>query len=148
MTVNEILDFAIKEEENAANFYKELAAKMKREWMKQAFLDFAKEEMKHKAILLKIKKGETIKTVPQKILDLKIVENLKREMVITDDLDYREALLIAMKAEKEAYLLYSLLANQAEDEETKELLTMLANEEAKHKLKFETEYDDLVFQEN
>jgi rubrerythrin len=148
MTVNEILDFAIKEEENAANFYKELAEKMKREWMKQAFLDFAKEEMKHKAILLKIKKGNTIKTVPQKILDLKIVENLKREMVITDDLDYREALLIAMKAEKEAYLLYSLLANRAEDKETKELLTMLANEEAKHKLKFETEYDDLVFQEN
>jgi len=148
MTVDEILDFAIKEEENAANFYKELAEKMKREWIKQAFLDFAKEEMKHKAILLKIKKDNTITSVPQKVLDLKIVENLKKEMVITDDLDYREALLIAMKAEKEAYLLYSLLAAQTNDQETKNLLTMLANEEAKHKLKFETEYDDLVFQEN
>jgi len=148
MTVDEVLYFAIKEEEKASKFYRDLANKMKRKWMKNTFLEFAKEEMRHKAILLDIKEKGTLKLVSDKVLNLKIIDNLKKEVAISSDLDYREALLIAMKAEKEAYILYSKLAEECEDISTKNLLITLANEEAKHKLKFEIEYDDLVFQEN
>ena len=42
-SVDEVLDFAISEEEAAAQFYTDLAAKMDRAWMRQAFEDFANE---------------------------------------------------------------------------------------------------------
>lgn len=147
-TINEILDFAINEEEKASKFYRKLADKMKRNWMQDVFLDFSKEELRHKAILIDIKNKGMIKTVSEKVLNLKIIDNINKEVAITDDLDYIDALLVAMKAEKEAFILYSKLAEEAEDEDTKNLLSTLANEEAKHKLKFEIEYDDLVLQDN
>ena len=40
-SVNDILDFAISEEEAAAKFYRSLAQKMDRAWMRQVFEDFA-----------------------------------------------------------------------------------------------------------
>ena len=50
-SVDEILDFAIKNEEGAAEFYRDLAAKMKQESMREVFLGFSKEEEGHKARL-------------------------------------------------------------------------------------------------
>jgi rubrerythrin len=60
------------------------------------------------------------------------------------DLGYQEALILAMKREKAAFRLYSDLAEQSTDPELKAILLSLAQEEAKHKLRFEIEYDDVV----
>jgi rubrerythrin len=46
--VDEILDFAIGQEEEAALFYKGLAETMDRPWMSKVFLDFSREEEGHK----------------------------------------------------------------------------------------------------
>ncbi len=56
-TVNELLDFAISEEEKASEFYVGLADRMDRPWMKKIFVEFSREELGHKAILEGIKKG-------------------------------------------------------------------------------------------
>jgi rubrerythrin len=40
------------------------------------------------------------------------------------------------------------LSERAENEEMRELFQMLAQEESKHKLRFELEYDDYVLREN
>ena len=53
-----------------------------------------------------------------------------------------------MKAEKNAFVMYTSLAEQADDPDIREMFMALAQEEAKHKLSFEMEYDDLVFTEN
>ena len=53
--VNNILDFAINEEQMAVDFYSELAENAKTEDMKLVFAEFAEEEIKHKQLLLKIK---------------------------------------------------------------------------------------------
>ena len=53
-----------------------------------------------------------------------------------------------MKREKSAFKLYSDIARSAQDEELRELFLGLAQEEAKHKLRFEVEYDDEVYREN
>ena len=50
-SVDEILDFAILNEENAAKFYYDLAEKVDTPAMKDVFLSFAKEEEGHKAKL-------------------------------------------------------------------------------------------------
>ena len=57
---------------------------------------------------------------------------------------YQDALTVAMKKEKAAFKLYSDLAATAPDEKTKTLFLALAQEEARHKLRFEIEYDDML----
>ena len=148
-SIEEVLDFAIIEEEKAHDFYMELAKKTKKPWMKKTFEQFAQEEMEHKALLLGVKAGGELKPVEGKILDLKILETLKDEDITNlEQVDYEDALKIAMQKEKEAYLLYMGLAEQVEDGRIRELFLRLAQEEANHKLRFETEYDDYVLREN
>jgi len=71
-SVDALLDFAIKEEEEAAAFYSELSSKMQKPYMKKVFEDFAKEEMGHKAKLLGVKEGKYLEPSKKKIMDLKI----------------------------------------------------------------------------
>ena len=44
--------------------------------------------------------------------------------------------------------MYTTLADLADNEQAREVLLSLAQEEAKHKLHFEIEYDDLILKEN
>jgi len=53
-----------------------------------------------------------------------------------------------MKAEKAAFILYTDLALATDDPGLKETLLRPAQEEAKHKLRFEIEYDDEILKEN
>jgi rubrerythrin len=146
-SVDEILDFAIGKEEEAAKFYTELAGKVSKPNIKEMFEQFAREEKGHKAKLLAAKQGKVLQKSEKKILDLKIGDHL--ELVeLTPNIDFQDALILAMKAEKNAFKLYNSLAEQADDPAIRDMLLALAQEEAKHKLRFETEYDELVFTEN
>ena len=146
-SVDEILDFAIGEEEKASQFYTDLAAKVNKENISDIFKQFAQEELGHKAKLVAAKEGKFLQKSEKKILDLKIGDHL--ELVeLTAEIDFQDALILAMKAEKNAYRLYNSLAEQADDVAIREILFTLAQEEAKHKLRFELEYDDLVYTEN
>ena len=53
-----------------------------------------------------------------------------------------------MKKEKAAFKLYTDLSEKAGDESLRSFFLALAQEEAKHKLSFELEYDDYVLTEN
>lgn len=146
-TVDEVLDFAIKNEEEAAGFYQGLAAKVDRAWMKKIFEGFALEEVGHKTKLLEVKSGKKLISAQKKVLDLKIGDYLVAPDA-TGELDYQQALILAMKKEKVAFKMYTDLADAIDDEGLKGTFLSLANEEAKHKLRFEIEYDSYVMQEN
>lgn len=143
-SIAEVLDFAIREEEQAADFYRSLAAKMDRPAMQQVFEDFAREEDGHKAKLERVKAGEKVISAKEKPLDLKIVDYLVQVDPFREEMDYQQALVVAMKKEKAAYVLYTSLAESTEDPNLKETFQALAQEEAKHKLRFEIEYDEGV----
>ncbi len=145
---DKVLDFAIQKEEEAAEFYRSLATKMARKPMQEVFAGFAKEEMGHKAKLVAVKAGHKLTLSARSITDLKLGDFLVEPQKTRSDLTYQEALIIAMKAEKAAYALYNNLAGAADKPELKELFLMLAQEEAKHKLRFEVEYDEVVLAEN
>ena len=149
-SVNDILDFAISEEEAAAKFYTELAAKMTRDWMQKVFEGFADEEKGHKEKLLSVKAGAHPLLTDQAVTDLKISDYLIEvdPEVQGSELDYQQALIVAMKKEKAAFKLYSNLAEQTEQQEYRNLFRALAQEEAKHKLRFEIEYDEQFLSEN
>ncbi len=148
-SVDDILDFAIGEEEQAFAFYTDLAGQMDSQAMKKTFLDFAQEEKGHKAKLLAIKKGKVSMLSSEQVADLKIGDYLVDVDVDTEaKLTYQDALIVAMKKEKAAFRLYTDLASKTDDGNLRETLLNLAQEEAKHKLRFEVEYDDYVFDEN
>jgi len=146
-SVDEILDFAIRGEEEAATFYTELSDRVEKDWMKKAFLTFAKEELGHKAKLESIKAGKKLFPSQKAVLDLKIGDYLV-EAEVAPQMDYQDALIVAMKKEKAAFKLYSDLAQSTDDRDLRNTLLALAHEEANHKLRFEVEYDEFVLREN
>lgn len=146
-SVDEILNFAIEKEEEAAAFYRELAGRMEWPQMSKTFEEFAREEDGHKAKLLGVKKGKLLMKAAAKVTDLKIGDYLV-DVEPSGDLDYQNALILAMKREKAAFKLYTNLAAATDDSNLKALFLNLAQEEAKHKLRFELEYDEHILTEN
>jgi rubrerythrin len=146
-SVENILNFAIEKEEEAAEFYEQLAAKMAPDYMKEIFLGFAQEEKQHKARLLHVKQGGQLLSAKEKVIDLKIGDYLVA-VEPSGDMNYQQALIIAMKAEKAAFKLYMDLSKTTDDVSLKNLFVALAQEEAKHKLRFEIEFDENIMQEN
>ena len=147
-SVDEILDYAIRKEQEAADLYMSLAGKVEKKHMKVIFEEFALEEKGHKLKLEKIKEGKLdFSPLSQKITDLKIGDYLV-DTSPDADLTYQQALIIAMKEEKAAFRLYNDLAALTDNPEFKQIFLGLAQEEAKHKLRFEIEYDDMILTEN
>ena len=147
LKIDEILDFAIEEEENARLFYLDLAAKMENPKMKEVFEQFAQEELGHKKKLQNIKARESIPVTHERVQDLQIADYTV-EVQPSPDMSYQDALLLAMNKEKKAFQLYLDLADAINDAQIKELFMILAQEEAKHKLRFELEYDQVILSEN
>jgi rubrerythrin len=145
-SVDEVLDFAIGEEQAAHDFYMDLSTKVEKPWMKKALQDFAKEEAGHKQKLLGVKSGKQLLPAQTKVLDLQLADYL----VVGEPkatLTYQDALIIAMKKEKAAWRLYSDLAAAVTEPGLVGTFKALAIEEANHKLRFETEYDEMVLKE-
>ncbi len=142
-TINDALDFAIGEEQAAADFYLSLAQTTMVPGMREALAEFAREELNHKAKLEAIKEGTAFSFASRRIVDLKITEYVV-EVIPDPQMTYRDALIVAMKKEKAALKLYADLAEMAGDDSLRTTFLALSQEEAGHKLRFEAEYDDLL----
>lgn len=145
--LQEVIGFAAEKEAEAAAFYQEASRRVERFHMKEAFKEMAKEEQRHKELLegINVEKvaGKKIERVP----DLKISDYLV-DVEYSPDMDYRDLLILAMKREEKSFKLYNEVAEKSDDPGLKRLFQVLAQEEAKHKLKLETEYDDYVLRED
>ena len=141
---DEILEFAIGRELNAHQFFVDLADQMDNPTMRLLFENFAKEELRHKAALeLEVMKRGKVVAAPQDAADLDQTDI----MVAIDpetNIDYKNALLLAINKETKSFRLYVDLAAMLKDKESREVLLSLAEEEAKHKARFEIEYDMAV----
>lgn len=146
-SAEDILDFAIGNEENAARFYQDLAERTEIPGMAQVFKDFAKEERLHKVKLQEIKRTGRTTSFGNAVMDIKLSDYVG-DVDDEEPVDYQSALILAMKKEKKAFQLYMALADRTEDPGLKELMIGMAQEEAKHKLRFELEYDEHILQDN
>ena len=59
------------------------------------------------------------------------------------EINYREILLMAMQKEEASFQTYVSLVPKMNNEESRDVLLAIAEEEVKHKLRFEMEYDML-----
>jgi rubrerythrin len=146
-TIDDILDFAIMAEQEAVDFYNSLSTQSKNDQMKKVFLEFAQEEMKHKTRLLNVRETGSFTMAEGKVRDLKISDYLV-DVSPSPDMTYPDALVLAMRKEKNAFRLYMMLSEEAPGKHMQELFLSLAQEEARHKLRFELEYDEFILREN
>ena len=140
----EVLELAIAREIEAYNFYLALADRVEDRQIRKAFKDLAKEELEHKAKLeLEVMKTGRTVAVERKPL------RPERNYILSDnesplDMDYKDMLLLGIEKEEAAFRTYVNLVASVLDEESREVLLAIAEEEVKHKLRFETEYDLLL----
>ncbi len=146
-TTEEILRFAIDQEEKARDFYLALAERVTSPQVRKAMLDFAEEEAGHKRKLEEVLAGRMDALPAEAPEDLRLSDAMP-ELVATPDMDYQAALTLAMKAEDRMRQLYEGLAASARDAAMRELFIALAREEGEHKLLFERAYDDDINREN
>ena len=146
--LEEIIDFAIEKEREAAEFYQKISNDEEDfSGSKKMFAEFAAEEQKHEKILQKFKTQGITKSL--EAYQLKWITDIKRSDYLVDldyeqGMPYNEILLLAMKREEKALKLYNDFLDQADTDEGKKLFKVLCQEEAKHKLALETIYDDYM----
>jgi rubrerythrin len=146
-SVEDVLDFAIRAEQEAVDFYSGLAARSAHKQMRDVFTEFAREEMKHKSRLIDIRENKTLVLLGEVVRDMKISDYLV-DVPASPDMTYPDALVLAMKKEKNAFRLYMFLSEETPDPVMKNLFLNLAQEESRHKLRFEIEYDEYILREN
>jgi rubrerythrin len=144
-SIGEVIEFAAMREEEARQFYTSLSEQTSDLFMKKIFMDFAHEEKKHRDTLenLDTKGLERIfNNIIEPVNDLELTKDTP-EISQQRDLDFKDALILAMKREDKSHHLYSLLAEMSEDETVSLLFIGLAREEAHHRLRIERAYKAL-----
>ena len=144
-TFEEIIQYAANKEKEAVAFYGEVAKKAPNAKERAILQGFAREEMKHQALFENFGKNK------QKIqgYDFKWIPDIKRSNYIVDmeykeGMDYVDLLRLAIKREEKSLELYNELLGKTDKEELQNVFKMLCQEEAGHKLKLETIYDDYM----
>lgn len=139
----EVVTFAIRKEAEAYNLYTTYGQLSKNPGTKVMFQELAKEEQKHREILEGVKKEDVTAYKLEKIPDMKIGDFID-EQEFSPDMDFASALRLAIKREEHALKLYNHMAQGTDDVQLKKLFSSLAQEESKHKLRLESEYDENV----
>ncbi len=139
-SIDEVLEFAIAREVEAHELYMYIAQHVKTLVMRKVCEEFAKEELEHKAKLEfeMMKAGKVVSQSEQPVLNISDYIGEQGDPI---DMNYRELLVFAIKKEETSIRLYSDLANIVGEEESREVLLALANEENQHRLRFELEYN-------
>jgi rubrerythrin len=130
MNVNALdaLGIGIYNEQSAFDFYKNLSETIQNPSGQERFRFLSLDEKRHRALLeeryLKESGGQKFSFDLQKVKKIKIT--------ISDQASAKEALHLALEAEREAYNSYMRAASQARDQQGKKMYESLASEEDKH----------------
>jgi len=153
-SVEEIIEYAIAKELEAYELYMALSKRVRNPQMRKLLEELAKEELEHKAKLeLEIMKAgkavtETVRSAEAKAHAKAVVgEMMAAAPSELEQMDYEDMLFLGIKKEKLSFRLYIDLAQMVENAESREVLISLAEEEARHKVRFEMEYDEVVRKE-
>jgi rubrerythrin len=142
---DDVVNFAIKKEEYAMDFYKQCAERAKNPGLKKFFQEMVEEEERHRDMLKGLEPYGLDEFTLDKVEDLKISDYLV-DVPFREDMTYQEALTLAMKREEKAHEFYEAWQSKCAHEKTSKLFEKLANEELKHKRKIENMYDEEILE--
>jgi rubrerythrin len=146
-TIDAALDFAIEREQEAVDFYLQLAAQTDEGMLKKTLTSFAGVEAGHKKKLQAAKTGAARVGEVGTVTDMKIGDYLI-DVQPGPEMTLQDALIVAMKREKAAMDFYADLAENVVDAGLRTLFNQLAREEAAHKLSFEAAYEKQFLSDN
>jgi len=145
---SEVFEFAIAREVQAYHFYMEIAKRSADAAIQRVFEGLAQEELEHKRKLEleMMKMGLTVEVQedPGKPTRKYVISNTDEPL----DMDYKDMLLLAIAKEDAAFRTYISMLPLAYDDDSREVLLGIAQEEVKHKYRFEAEYDMLLKQDS
>lgn len=145
--IDKTIQFAIDKEQEAIDFYTDLAGKVKIPAVADELRKLAQMEMGHREKLKNLDVEAFIAQPAKQQKDLKIADyTVKSE--VHPDMSWQDIITVAMHRELAAVNLYTDLAALVEDPAVKRLFENLAAEEQKHKLYLETLWDQDVMKEN
>jgi len=146
-TFEDIIEFAIKREEEAVKAYGDMADIAKTPGLKKLLLDLQEEEKNHKKLLQEVTKEKIESLEIEDVTDLKISDYLIEESP-SADVNFQDVLILAAKKEQKAVELYSNLERKVKKKELKKLFEFLIQQEKSHKLRLEEEYEKHILEVN
>jgi rubrerythrin len=134
-TFDEVLDFAIVQEKAAQQFYSKLAQEVQDPAVKEFYQQLTNEEKEHERRLWSLK-GYAFALREPDLRDLSESGYLDA-MPVPENVSLKEAVQFAIRKERSAEHLYTLLADLAQREELEELFRVLSGQELRHRQAFE-----------
>ncbi|MDA3838685.1 MAG: ferritin family protein [Candidatus Delongbacteria bacterium] len=141
-----IITIAVGNEVEAHEFYKGVADKATDASLKSIFNELAEDELKHKQLLEGYLNNDLKEMTFNETKDYKITESLPLPE-LSMDMKYTDAIVLAMKKEKDAVEMYNKFADASVNEEQKNIFLELSKMEKGHKAKLEDIYNDTAFVE-
>ena len=141
---NEVVEFAISRELDAYNFYLSLAKFSKDPKISQILEQLAEEELEHKNKLeMELIKNGIVVDQTEKDYILANSDYVISNVPVVD-IEYKDLLELCIQKEDASFRFYAQLLQHAKNQDTKEALLAIIEEEIKHKHRFEIEYDLLL----
>ncbi len=144
-SIADLLHFAISREQASKRFYLDMALRMKDTNTRNILEVIAAQEEKHEeALKLEVlKQGLTLSpdfdaSVPAAVYDWH--KTLMKDPD-TANMSYIDALAMAIDKERASFQLYTQMIGMTQDMELRRMLLELAEEEMRHVIQFEREYD-------
>ena len=146
LTLNEILEKAIRKEIESRLLYIDLSQRMKDQAAKDAFQELSQQEQGHQNMLEQYQQGELkAGTLSMgQVIDYRIAEHLDQPE-ISPDMKLKDVFLLAANREFHSHELYLGLAGLYPPGEAKRLFEQLASQELEHKQKVEFLYTEVAF---
>ena len=143
----EAIKDAIASEIEAKEFYLEISKRIRDDYLKDLFMGFSKEEANHEKILnALLEKGRIKTTTFNGTRDFQVSETIALPEV-SEDMNIKDAIGLAMKNEEIAMQKYETLAANCDDPELQAVFQKLAAMERDHKFKMEESFVKVAYPE-
>ncbi|MCU0857206.1 MAG: ferritin family protein [Pontiellaceae bacterium] len=146
-TIQNILQAAVRREEEANEFYTRMAARCKDAFVRQLFTQLAGDELGHKAFLLGCLNDPDLLKKLSVPVDCKVAEATPAVDGADANLKAADAVALAMKREQSAVEHYQQLAASAQSDDYRRAFEGLANMELNHKKKLEDAFINVGYPE-
>jgi rubrerythrin len=147
--IEEIIDFAIKREQEAQVTYLSYAGQTRRRSFSELLVSMAEMEREHERKLTDLKQGKSTAAAftPPKVADLGLADILA-EVPFSPDMEYGDFLVLVIRKEREAEQLYRRLEGLTTSADVRNMFALLADEERKHRDWAQERYDEDILKEN
>jgi len=146
-SIHDILEFAISKEQASVQFYKDLASQMSDQATRALFETLVRHEQTHiESLRLEINKlGYTVKPEDQAPASVYLWEERLELDDQAHNMNFVDALVLAIQKERAAFRLYAQILGSTQNEQFAKVLMDLAEEEMRHVLQLEREYEVVTY---